>query len=583
MSNSQEQSLNENAVFLPVDYTSPGFLHCEKERQRIETLLSAGPESFYSSTALERSGCFISPEEVIQIAGWAKDYRVNHLKGESDENGEEGSSETEDFHSTYFPCHSEAAPPDLDLGWPEKKPYVPLGSVTVHTNPPAEGEPSVREIIRRHLQRAREVIAVVTDRLTDGPIIADLHKTASRGVPIYIILNQRSTEENFTLTRLMHPNMRVRVLQGRTFCSRTGTKVVGEMKNKFLLVDLETVIHGSYSLTWTDAHLHRQLITVLCGPVVDTFDREFRMLFAASLPVPEKWRVTDTCPSMTHQLEAFSDPQLQNQLSLSESEDINPPSPPADLFLDWEELGIVQRQSSFHPLSLHEELVANEMALQNNMLFNKDTHIMDSFTNPGYEFLDMKRECENRSPVTNALHESTFKIEKAKQVSLESNNYLDDRTTTRLDDAKTKESSQGSATSKSEPFLEEDSSVETSSPADKPKKPLILRLPQSENHSVVSDILMRLKTRQSPSGLFKKRSKAALSEMSQSMMDLSVVNSNPEVPVPRIKYRPGHVTPAYALMKNRNIEMISAPQLTPKTSLIGESLKVNAKKREEQK
>lgn len=40
--------------------------------------------------------------------------------------------------------------------------------------------------------------------------------------------------------------MQVRVLGGKTFCSRTGTMVVGEMKNKFLLVDLERVIHGSY-------------------------------------------------------------------------------------------------------------------------------------------------------------------------------------------------------------------------------------------------------------------------------------------------------------------------------------------------
>lgn len=41
-------------------------------------------------------------------------------------------------------------------------------------------------------------------------------------------------------------NMHVRVLGGKTFCSRTGRMVVGEMKDKFLLVDLETVIHGSY-------------------------------------------------------------------------------------------------------------------------------------------------------------------------------------------------------------------------------------------------------------------------------------------------------------------------------------------------
>lgn len=40
--------------------------------------------------------------------------------------------------------------------------------------------------------------------------------------------------------------MRVRVIGGKTFCSRMGRVVVGEMKAKFLLVDLKTVVHGSH-------------------------------------------------------------------------------------------------------------------------------------------------------------------------------------------------------------------------------------------------------------------------------------------------------------------------------------------------
>lgn len=44
----------------------------------------------------------------------------------------------------------------------------------------------------------------------------------------------------------MWQNMQVRVLGGKTFCSRAGRMVVGEMKDKFLLVDLKIVIHGSY-------------------------------------------------------------------------------------------------------------------------------------------------------------------------------------------------------------------------------------------------------------------------------------------------------------------------------------------------
>lgn len=50
-----------------------------------------------------------------------------------------------------------------------------------------------------------QVIAIVTDRLTDGAVIKDLHNAASRGVPVYIILNQRSIQENFMLNRLRQP------------------------------------------------------------------------------------------------------------------------------------------------------------------------------------------------------------------------------------------------------------------------------------------------------------------------------------------------------------------------------------------
>lgn len=157
MSNSQEQSLDENVVFLPVNESSPEFLYCEKERQAVERLLSAGPEAFYSSVGTERAGCFLSTEEVSQISAWAQDYTFKQLQAQREPHGEAGSSGTEDLCSTYFPSHSDVPTPDLELGWPEKGPWVPKGDVTVHTSPPADGEPPVREIIRWHLQKASKV------------------------------------------------------------------------------------------------------------------------------------------------------------------------------------------------------------------------------------------------------------------------------------------------------------------------------------------------------------------------------------------------------------------------------------------
>uniref|UniRef100_A0A3Q3MQ59 Family with sequence similarity 83 member E n=1 Tax=Mastacembelus armatus TaxID=205130 RepID=A0A3Q3MQ59_9TELE len=396
MSKYQDQSLNEDVVFLPVNESSPKFLHCEKERQAVERLLSAGPEAFYSSISTEPSSCFLSSEEVSQITNWAQENRLTHVHVQKEENGVESSSDMEDVCSTYFPCQSDIPPPDLELGWPERNPWRQIGGIKVYTSPPAEGEPSVREVIRWHLQMASQVIGVVTDSLTDGAIIGDLHNAASRGVPVYIIFNQRTIQDSLTFGRLRHPNMRVRLLGGRTFCSRAGKTVVGEMKDRFLLLDSEIVIHGSYSLTWTDAHLHRQLITVISGPVVDSFDKEFRTLYAASFPVPDTWWVAGSHVNMRHHQTDFSDVPFQKQLSL-EPEIPNPPSPPVDSNLDWEAMGVLPRDSCFPDslLDQHEDIATKEMSLQNNMPIDKNTPAIDNFTSNGNQFLDARRYKDN--------------------------------------------------------------------------------------------------------------------------------------------------------------------------------------------
>lgn len=195
MSNSHEQSLNEDIVFFPVTETSPEFLYSETERLALERLLNAGPEGFCSTIGTEHLSCFLSPEEVTEITSWAQDYHLSPLPKEENREGEP-SQDTEDLPSTYFPSYSDITPPSLVLGWPERSSWMNKDSVKVYTSPPAEGELSVRELIRRQLQTACQVIAIVTDRLTDCAVIRDLHTAASRGVPVYIILNQRSAHEH---------------------------------------------------------------------------------------------------------------------------------------------------------------------------------------------------------------------------------------------------------------------------------------------------------------------------------------------------------------------------------------------------
>ncbi|XP_051768245.1 protein FAM83G isoform X2 [Ctenopharyngodon idella] len=342
MSNSQEQSLNENVIFTPLTESSPDFLHCEEERYCVESLVSSGPEAFYTKLHGEKIRSFLSTGEVNQISSWVEDYHQSDAVLE-DGNGEvEVGSDGDDFSGHYFPTESDIPAPCLELGWPERYNWMDTGQVHVYTNPPTEQEPSIRVVLRRLLQGATRLIAVVTDKLSDKAVVGDLQNAASRGVPVYIILNRRSAEENCSSHQLQHPNIMVRILGGKTFLTHDTKMVVGELKDNFVLVDLETVMLGSYSLTWSDAHLHRQLVTLMSGPVVESFDREFRTLYAASLPIPESWKTEKpaTEPKIYNKL-----PPLHinsNKIELTDYVS-NPPPPPMDSPLDWEAMGVIKR------------------------------------------------------------------------------------------------------------------------------------------------------------------------------------------------------------------------------------------------
>lgn len=65
-------------------------------------------------------------------------------------------------------------------------------------------------------------------------------------------------------------------------------------------------------------------------------------------------------------------------------------------------------------------------------------------------------------------------------------------------------------------------------------------VPQSERHGTLSDILKRIRHQQSTAAQSRIGSKVAVSELSRSMMDLSIHNKDANqdergVPVPRLK------------------------------------------------
>ncbi|KAI5622945.1 protein FAM83C-like [Silurus asotus] len=340
MSNSQEQSLNENVVFLPARESNPDFFHSEVERNTLDSLLRDGPEAFYDKLKKHQLKPFLSPEEVKQISRWVEDHPVEVV--ENGDAGNESSSDVQGFSDEYFPEFSDTPAPCLELGWPEKFRWDGVDQAMVYTNPPVEQAPHIREVIRRLLQEATMLIAIAADRITDITVIRDLLSAASRGIIVYIILNRRPAQDNLTPNQLRHPNIIVRILGGKKFISKHRKMVVGELKENFVLVDLETVVVGSYSLTWTDAHLHRQLVTVLNGPVVELFDREFRILYAASLPVPDSWKAARPAELPKIEKTVFQPEPTSHKQTLLDCPP-SPPPPTTDSPIDWNALGVFQK------------------------------------------------------------------------------------------------------------------------------------------------------------------------------------------------------------------------------------------------
>ncbi|XP_076865227.1 uncharacterized protein fam83ga isoform X2 [Brachyhypopomus gauderio] len=77
-------------------------------------------------------------------------------------------------------------------------------------------------------------------------------------------------------------NLRVRSIRGMEFLTRTAKKVCGSQNQRFMYVDGDKAVSGSYSFTWTSSRIDRNIITVLSGQVVDAFDKLFQDLYVMS-------------------------------------------------------------------------------------------------------------------------------------------------------------------------------------------------------------------------------------------------------------------------------------------------------------
>ncbi|XP_029339469.1 protein FAM83G isoform X2 [Mus caroli] len=313
MAFSQVQCLDDNHVNWRSSESKPEFFYSEEQRLALEALVARGRDAFYEVLKRENIRDFLSELELSRIVEaievydpGSEDPRVSGRRPELQDNGGADASEetsaaggppaTEPLPSLeYWPQKSDRSIPQLDLGWPDTIAYRGVTRASVYMQPPIDGQPHIKEVVRKMVSQAQKVIAVVMDMFTDVDIFKDLLDAGfKRKVAVYIIVDESNVKYFLHMCERarMHlghlKNLRVRSSGGTEFFTRSATKFKGVLAQKFMFVDGDRAVCGSYSFTWSAARTDRNVISVLSGQVVEMFDRQFQELYLMSQSVSLK-------------------------------------------------------------------------------------------------------------------------------------------------------------------------------------------------------------------------------------------------------------------------------------------------------
>ncbi|NXF47915.1 FA83G protein, partial [Oceanites oceanicus] len=304
MAFSQVQCLDDSHVNWRSSESKPEFFYSEEQRLALEALASRGPDAFYEVLKKENIRDFLSELELKKILDTLETYdpgseyipRHGSNAGESEgDRNSQGDEQDVAPSLEYWPQRSDRSIPQLDLGWPETIAYRGVTRATVYMQPPIEGQAHIKEVVRKMICQAQKVIAVVMDMFTDVDIFKDLLDAGfKRKVGVYIILDETNVKHFLQMCERAHmhaghlKNLRVRSTGGTEFFTRSATKFKGALAQKFMFVDGDRAMCGSYSFTWSAARTDRNVITVLSGQVVEAFDKQFQELYLMSKGVSLK-------------------------------------------------------------------------------------------------------------------------------------------------------------------------------------------------------------------------------------------------------------------------------------------------------
>ncbi|XP_037095339.1 protein FAM83B-like [Syngnathus acus] len=269
----------------PPPYIHPHYK--ESYRLAIYALLCGGQDAYNDFLQAEQINHFLSEKEICFILENAEvpliedvdDVEVRRPAGEPGP-------------STYFPQESDEEVPDLDLGWPEVTLEDQDTSISLLFHPPRANTPTIKEVVRKQIQDAKQLIAIAMDVFTDVDIFKEVLGATLRGVVVYILLDEAHFGSFHAMSHRAGvniqdlKNIRVRTVRGQQYRCQSGVKFHGGLEQRFILVDCRSVLYGTYSYTWSFEKINVSMVLVVTGQLVSSYDEEFRRLYARST-VPE--------------------------------------------------------------------------------------------------------------------------------------------------------------------------------------------------------------------------------------------------------------------------------------------------------